>query len=297
MDATHLTGSTTMLNVFSEGEGAIHTSDGVRIFFRTEGEGPTTLLFMHGWGGNGSGSLWDPVLRRLSHKDLRLILVDLRGHGRSEHTSQGFTTERFAEDILEVADHLGARKLILVAYSMSGRWAQWLSLSRPDRIVGQILLGPAPASAMPLSQEVVDDWLERVRTRESYHEFESQFTRIRLTEDELDECFAAVRSSPEHSLRETLRMCSEPGFAEPRFTEQLAAAHVPTVVLAGLHDPLMTPEYLRREVVCRIPGARMALLDCGHNLPLEMPMAVAAIIEAFVAGVTGSSAGNSTEDR
>jgi len=41
--------------------------------------------------------------------------------------------------------------------------------------------------------------------------------------------------------------------------------------------------------VHKVPGARMALLDCGHNLPLEMPMAVAAVIEAFVAGLAGSS--------
>ena len=39
-----------MLSVFSNGEGAVHTSDGVTIFFRTEGKGPTTLLFVHGWG-------------------------------------------------------------------------------------------------------------------------------------------------------------------------------------------------------------------------------------------------------
>jgi pimeloyl-ACP methyl ester carboxylesterase len=34
---------------------------------------------------------------------LHFVAVDLRGHGRSEHTRDGFTTERFAEDMLEVA--------------------------------------------------------------------------------------------------------------------------------------------------------------------------------------------------
>jgi pimeloyl-ACP methyl ester carboxylesterase len=273
-----------MLSVFSNGEGAIHATDGTSIFYRKEGEGPTTLLFVHGWGGNGSGPVWDPLLRRLSHSNLRLVSMDLRGHGRSEHTQRGFTTERFAEDILEVADHVGATRFVLVAYSMSGRWSQWLSLTRPDRVRGQILIAPVAAVAMPMPQSMVDDWIERVSTRETYHEFESQFTKTRLSEDELDECYGAVQSTPEYSLRETLRMCGEPGFAE-RLTE----AHVPTLVLAGMHDPMMTPDYLRREIVGRISGARMALLDCGHNLPLEMPTAVAAIIEAFVAGLEGGS--------
>jgi pimeloyl-ACP methyl ester carboxylesterase len=273
-----------MLSVFSNGEGTIHTSDGVTIFFRTEGKGPTTLLFVHGWGGNGSGPLWDPLFRRLSHDDLRLVSMDLRGHGRSEHTAQGFTTERFAEDIVEVADHLGAHKFVVVAYSMSGRWSQWLALTRPDRILGQILLAPVPPVAMTMSQEIVDDWIQRVSTRDTYHEFESQFTRNRLSEDELDDCFAAVQGTPEYSLRETLRMCGEPGFVA-----QPTSAHVPTVVVAGMHDPLMTPDYLRREILGRVPGARMALLDCGHNLHLEMPIAVAAVIEAFVSGLPPGS--------
>ena len=277
-----------MLSVYSDGENAIRTSDDVSIFYRTEGEGATTLLFAHGWGGNGSGAVWDPLFRQLNHSDLRLVSMDLRGHGRSEHTERGFTTERFAADILEVADRVGAARFVLVAYSMSGRWSQWLSLTRPDRVMGQVLIAPVAAVAMPMPQQMVDDWIERVRTRETYHEFESQFTKARLSEDELDECYSAVQSTPEYSLRETLRMCGEEGFED-----RLAAAHVPAVVIAGLHDPLMTPEYLRREIVHKVPGARMALLDCGHNLPLEMPIAVAAVIEAFVAGL----ASNSVQDR
>ena len=273
-----------MLSVYSDGENAIHTSDDVNIFYRTEGEGATTLLFVHGWGGNGSGAVWDPLLRRLNHSDLRLVSMDLRGHGRSEHTQSGFTTERFATDILEVADRVGAARFVLVAYSMSGRWSQWLSLTRPDRVMGQVLIAPVAAVAMPMPQQMVDDWIERVRTRQTYHDFESQFTKARLSEDELDECYSAVQSTPEYSLRETLRMCGEAGFGD-----RLAEAHVPTVVIAGMHDPLMTPDYIRRGIVHKVPGARMALLDCGHNLPLELPMEVAAVIEGFVAGLAGSS--------
>ena len=277
-----------MLSVYSDGENAIHTSDDVNIFYRMEGRGATTLLFVHGWGGNGSGAVWDPLLRQLNHSDLRLVSMDLRGHGRSEHTQSGFTTERFAMDILEVADDVGAAQFVLVAYSMSGRWSQWLSLTHPGRVMGQVLIAPVAAVARPMPQQMVDEWIERVRTRETYHDFESQFTKARLSEEELDECYSAVKSTPEYSLRETLRMCGEAGF-----DDRLADAYVPTVVIAGMHDPMMTPDYIRREIVHKVPGARMALLDCGHNLPLEVPIAVGAVIEAFVAGL----AGNSVQDR
>jgi 3-oxoadipate enol-lactonase len=267
-----------MLNMFSKGEGVVRTSDGVRIFYRTEGEGQTTALFLHGWGGTGSGSFWSPVLRGLDRATLRSVTVDLRGHGRSDHTRHGFTTERFAQDLFEVADHLGARTFILVAYSMSGRWAQWMSCASPERVLGQVLIAPVSASPMPLAQAMVDDWLRSVSTREGYHSFESLFTKERLAEDVLDDCFNAVQSIPEFTLRETLQMCAQPGFSE-----RLAAVPVPTLVIGGNCDRLMSPDYLLEQVVRRIPGARLELLDCGHNAPLEKPAETAAMIQEFVA--------------
>src|SRR5438105_661508 len=129
-----------MLKVLSPGEGVVHARDGAEIFYRTVGEGARTVLFLHGWGGSGSGPFWDRMLRRLPADGLRIVLVDLRGHGRSEQTRAGFTTEQFADDMFAVADHLDAREVVLVAFSMSGRWAQWMSCTRPERVIGQVLI-------------------------------------------------------------------------------------------------------------------------------------------------------------
>jgi pimeloyl-ACP methyl ester carboxylesterase len=95
-----------------------------RIFYRIAGFGKETFLFMHGWGGEGSGSFWTPMLRHLRSSDSRFVLAHLRGRGRSGLSHDGFTTERFADDMFELADQAAARKLILVGNSMSGRWAQ-----------------------------------------------------------------------------------------------------------------------------------------------------------------------------
>ena len=92
-------------------EATVRASDGTRLFCRIAGEGPTTLLFLHGWGGSGSGAFWDRTLQHLDPTGLRLVLADLRGHGRSDHAREGFTTERFAEDMFEVADHVGAARV------------------------------------------------------------------------------------------------------------------------------------------------------------------------------------------
>ena len=273
-----------MMDVLGDDERSVKTTDGTRIFYRTVGEGPRTLLFLHGWGGTGSGAFWDAVVQHIDPRGLRLVLADLRGHGRSDHTRDGFTTERFAQDLFEVADDVRASELVVVAYSMSGRWAQWMACSRPERVRGQILIAPAPATALPLTEDMLDDWIRTTRARDTFTGFVRQFTKVLPPTEIVDEYFASLHASPEHALRESFRMCCQPGF-----TDRLSTTRAATLVVGGLHDPMLTPDYLRQEVVQKIPGARLALLDCGHEIPIELPSELAALIEAFGAGVASDA--------
>jgi pimeloyl-ACP methyl ester carboxylesterase len=65
--------------------------------------------------------------------------VDQRGHGRSDQTSRGFTLERFAQDLFTVADDAQSDQFMVVAYSMSGKWAQWMASTVPERVRAQVL--------------------------------------------------------------------------------------------------------------------------------------------------------------
>ena len=75
-------------------------------------------------------------------------------------------------------------------------------------------------------------------------------------------------------------MCTHPGFSD-----RLSATRARTLVVAGAHDHLLSSDYLREEIVRKIPAARLALLDCGHEIPLELPQETGALIEAFVSGL------------
>src|SRR3984893_3542415 len=100
--------------------------DGVRIFYRVQGEGASTVLFMHGWA--GSGAYFDQTLKYLDLTGLRVITMDLRGHGDSDKPDNGYTDDQFAKDAFAVADNAGADKIAVVGFSMSGRFAQYLSV-------------------------------------------------------------------------------------------------------------------------------------------------------------------------
>ena len=56
-------------------------------------------------------------------------------------------------------------------------------------------------------------------------------------------------------------------------------------LLEGTEDAIFTPDVLRAGVLARLPQARLALLECGHEIPVELPQQLAAVTEGFLAGL------------
>ena len=241
------------------------------------------LLFMHGWGGAGTGFFWNETLEHLDLTGLRVILADLRGHGELDKATTGFTTEGFAQDMFAVADAAGADQIVLVGYSMSGRWAQWMACTQPERVVGQILIAPVPAADIPFPDEVKDQWLQVARDKNmaTFDPWVHQFTKDRLDLSCVQAYFDALTTTPQISLG-----------ADLGYVPAGRAVHRPAVGDPCGHaghrrsfDPMLPPNVLRPAIVDPIPGARLAALDCGHEIPLEKPQETAALIEAFLAAL------------
>jgi non-heme chloroperoxidase len=260
---------------------AVQTDDGVTIAYKTMGDGPRTLLFSHGWGGFSTGFFWQEMLAYLDLSGLRVILVDARGHGESEKVTTGFTTERFAQDMFAVADAVAAEQVVLVGYSLSGRWIQWMACTQPGRVIGQILLAPVPAADIPFPDEMRHHWLQAVQQRELFEPLARQWCKEPLRAEQFETYFTSVSTTPQFSLNATLDMCTSAG----TFIEKLQMISAPTLVIGGQHDPLLPLDFVRQAIVQAIPGARLAVVDCGHEIPLEKPRETAALFEAFLAGL------------
>jgi non-heme chloroperoxidase len=254
--------------------------DGIAISYQTIGAGPRDVLFMHGWGGAGSGHSWKELLKYLDLTGLRVIVADLRGHGHSDKPPSGFNTEQFAKDMFAVADHAKADKLVVIGFSMSGKWAQWMACTQPDRVIGQVLIAPAPATGLPLTEEILEQWLKASQNRSLWEQFIQGFAKDLLCPDVVDGYFKDVSTTPRLALTETYNMCKT-----GTFVDRLKATHAATLVIAGAHDPMFTPQFLRQEVTAHIPGARLVVLDCGHETPLELPQQTSGLLEAFLAGL------------
>jgi len=147
--------------------------DGVTLSYQVHGQGPTTVLYLHGWA--GSGAQFDEVIGQLDLNALQVVTMDFRGHGESEKTAEPYGLDRIADDAWAVADTVGATNVVLVGFSMSGKFAQYVALRQPKRVSGLVLVAGLSASELQFPQEVVRDWVARAGDRERLRELITPF--------------------------------------------------------------------------------------------------------------------------
>lgn len=90
------------------------TNDGVKLTYWEAGKGKP-LIFIPGWSANGAEYL--NVMYLLSKK-YRVIVLDPRNQGLSEHVDHGGHIARFAADLKDLNDHLGVKRADYVGWSM-----------------------------------------------------------------------------------------------------------------------------------------------------------------------------------
>src|SRR5437660_3176316 len=86
-----------------------HTSslNGIEMYYEISGSGPP-LLLLHGFG--GSGQDWNSM-RGEYVNTYKVIVPDLRGHGRSTNPTNQFTHRQSALDVYALLDYLGIRQV------------------------------------------------------------------------------------------------------------------------------------------------------------------------------------------
>ena len=115
---------------------AIVSVRGVRTHLRQLGSGPDVLM-VHGLGSNLA--FWYLTVAPLLARDARVTVYDLRGHGLSAATPQGYSSGELALDLLALSDSLGAVRPILVGHSFGGAVALHAAALEPLRVRGVVL--------------------------------------------------------------------------------------------------------------------------------------------------------------
>ncbi|NID03250.1 alpha/beta fold hydrolase [Luteibacter jiangsuensis] len=251
-------------------------ANGLELHVEQRGAGGPTLVFLHYWG--GSLRTWQHVVDALS-PDYRTVAIDQRGWAKSAAPEAGYALSDLADDVLAVVDALGLESYILIGHSMGGKAAQLAASRRPRGLAGLVLVAPAPPTPLALPLDARQGMVHAYDSRESIVATVQQVLAPGgLSDGDLDTVIA-----------DSLAGASPAKAAWPLATSQeditavVPKIDVPVIVISGEHDRVDPPEVLRRELLSRIPQARLVVLQGrGHLLPLEAPADLTSIIKAFV---------------
>ena len=119
------------------------TNDNVDIAYLDEGSGDPVVL-VHGFAStkeiNWVNTSWLTTLTRAGY---RVVALDDRGHGASEklYDPADYHTEKMADDVRALMDHLNIARADVMGYSMGARISAFLALNHPERVRSVILGG------------------------------------------------------------------------------------------------------------------------------------------------------------
>lgn len=213
----------------------------------SEGSGRTVVLI----GSLGSTlEMWDAQVPAL--RDFRVLRVDLPGHGGSPVPEAPFSVADVADAVVEL---VGGAAASYVGISLGGAVAMCIA-AKAD--VDRLVLACTKPAFPPREQ-----WLERAAT---------------VRRDGMGAIADAVvarwfSGEPPERFRRMLLACAPEGYArccetlaDTDLAEDLARIVAPTLVLAGAHDPTVTPDDARV-----LPGRLVVLERAAHLANADDP--------------------------
>jgi len=272
----------------------ITTADGTELHLLERGAGRPVLL-LHGITLNAE--LWSPLLHDLA-SDMRVLAVDLRGHGRSTGGDDGFGMGVLGRDLATVLTELDLRDAIVVGHSMGGMVTLTFAVEHPEvrreRVTGLGLV--ATAASRPfhpvlvprmvalggLIVERLDSGRSVPHYRFSGNDLSLMLCRLAFGKAPSAAAVEQVRASIE-GTDETALQRSLVGIFDHDLDEHLSAVDVPAFVVVGSRD-LLTPVPFARALAERLPDAELTILpQAGHQLMQERPQELIALIRDLVA--------------
>ncbi|MBA3239863.1 MAG: alpha/beta hydrolase [Acidobacteria bacterium] len=90
--------------------------EGMRVHYRSYGKGREALVFVHCW--TCDLNFWRMQFPAFDGKRMRVIALDLPGHGQSDKPQTAYTMDLFARSVEAVMRDAGVRRAVLVGHSM-----------------------------------------------------------------------------------------------------------------------------------------------------------------------------------
>jgi pimeloyl-ACP methyl ester carboxylesterase len=122
-------------------------TNGIRMFYVSEGEGPLALL-LHGF--PESWYSWRHQLDPLGRAGYRAVAVDLPGYGRSDKPDVGYDVVWVNDCLAGLIEGLGHERAVVAGHDWGGLLAWPFARLHPDRTAGVIALNTPDLPEWPL---------------------------------------------------------------------------------------------------------------------------------------------------
>ncbi|MFI1398638.1 alpha/beta fold hydrolase [Streptomyces sp. NPDC020681] len=237
-----------------------------------DGEG-VPLVFIHGWTANRHR--WDHQMAHFA-PTRRVIRLDLRGHGESGGSAQ--TIDELAADVIALLNQLEIDRFIPVGHSMGGMIAQTLALGHAKRIERLVLVNSISRMTYSRGRGL----LMAASTLVPFKLFVAANIQRAFAPGhpraEIREYVRASSATP----REVVMTC----YAAMRtfdVLDRVGDITTPTLLVHGYHD-IQLPVAQMLRMAKAYPDALVRIVDAGHELPVEKPAELTAVLDSFVTG-------------
>jgi pimeloyl-ACP methyl ester carboxylesterase len=271
--------------------GAFVEIDGARIHYIDRGQGPITLLMVHGLGGNAM-HFTHSIVERLAH-DYRVVVMDRPGSGYSTPTADRAAGPiAQADTVAAFIRALGLDRPVLVGHSLGGAVSLAVAVAHPTLVRALALIAPltmvqvaTPAVfkglivrspllrsaigwtlATPLSLVRRDAMLEVIFGPEA----------VPATFPIAGGGMLGMR--PSAFVSASADMMAVPGDL-PGLVKRYGELTLPIAMLYGTHDRILDPTVHGAQFKALLPQVHVEYVEgAGHMLPLTVPERVVSFV-------------------
>lgn len=241
------------------------------------GDSGRNLLLVHGQGGNAHN--WDHIAEAL-RDEFRVIAIDQRGHGDSDHAREGYGVDKFTADLAEFVEKTGIAPCDYAGASLGARNGIAYAGDRSDHLKHFVCLDYGPEMSVASARTQISGMNKRLLGWRSVDEYVSLQMQANPRPGE-----ARYRRQAEHALRlnyagkyvaksdpEMFWINGSFGAREvPYLWEQWGKIACPIMEMKGGESDFLSPEIKARMMEAQPSMTWVDVPDSGHGITNDNP--------------------------
>jgi 3-oxoadipate enol-lactonase len=242
----------------------------ISLHYESYGQGEP-LLFIHGLG--SSIRDWESQIPHFAER-YRVVVLDLRGHGKSEKPPGPYSSKLFSDDIAELIRSLDIGPAHVVGLSLGGFIACQLAVDHGDLVRTLVVVNSVP----DLPRDKLRDRF-RIRSTLLLRQFIVRFfgmqtlgrflsTKLFPRDDQEDLRQTFIERWAENDKQAYLSsLATVPTW---NLEHRLSSITCPACLISGEHD--FFPLALKEAYAKKMPDARLVVIpNSGHCTPMDEP--------------------------